>query len=115
MTWLRTAIRQNLLTQSLRGTERFIKNPTMTYPPGNADCDRRGGQLGPSNHAAASDGTARWYRASLPIHDSSEAFVWTVWVSLGRAHFERASELWHGGASEAQSVEHRKVYRVFGR
>jgi hypothetical protein len=30
----------------------------------------------------------------IPIIDSDEPFAWGVWVSLSRANFERAGELW---------------------
>jgi hypothetical protein len=30
----------------------------------------------------------------IPIQNSSEKFVWTVWVSLSKENFERAIDLW---------------------
>lgn len=30
----------------------------------------------------------------IPVVDSSEPFVWTVWVSLSKTNFERAGDLW---------------------
>jgi len=38
----------------------------------------------------------------LQIAGSPDAFVWTVWVSLGRASFERASKLWHTPSRESE-------------
>jgi hypothetical protein len=31
----------------------------------------------------------------LPVHGESGKFIWTVWVSLSRDNFNRASEMWN--------------------
>ncbi len=38
----------------------------------------------------------------LPILGAEEIFSWTVWVSLSRANFERAAELWNTPGRESE-------------
>lgn len=38
----------------------------------------------------------------IPILESDEVFVWSVWVSLSESNFERASELWEQQGRESE-------------
>jgi hypothetical protein len=48
----------------------------------------------------------KWFfilgRLELPVHDGGEPFTWMTWVSLGEAHFLRASALWHTPGRERE-------------
>jgi hypothetical protein len=41
-------------------------------------------------------------RLAIPVHESTESFVWLTWVSVSEANFNRANDLWHTEGRESE-------------